>query len=325
MATSWPEALDVLYGSAQHICQRVAELTDGQFQITPYAAGELVGGLEVLDAVQTGAVQCGHTASYYYTGKQQALAFGTAVPFGLMADQQNAWLYYGGGLEAMRSLYAEFGIVNFPAGNTGAQMGGWFKRPVRSLADLGGLKMRIPGLGGKIMQALGVNVQVIPGGEIYIALERGVVDAAEWVGPYDDERLGLQQTAKYYYYPGWWEPSATLDALVNQAAWDALPPSYQTAWTTATYETNLTMLAHYNALNGEALTRLQAAGVELVPYSEDILTAAQAAAQTLYAEISQEDAKFSEIYTQWREFRDRMYAWNRINELSFAQSAYGNE
>lgn len=324
MATSWPEALDVLYGSAQQLCQRVSEMTNGQFVITPYSAGELVGGLEVLDAVQSGAVQCGHTAGYYYTGKNPALALATALPFGLMADQQNAWLYYGGGLEALRQIYADFGILNFPAGNTGAQMGGWFKRPVQTLSDLGGLKMRIPGMGGKIMQELGVSVQVLPGGEIFLALERGAIDAAEWVGPHDDEKLGLQKAAQYYYYPGWWEPSATLEALVSQSAWNELPTSYQTAFATATYETNLATLAQYNALNGEALARLQADGVELVAYSPEILAAAEEASFRLYDQMSQEDAAFQDIYTGWKAFRDRIYAWNRINELPFAQSAYGS-
>ena len=208
MATSWPTSLDTILGGAKTISQRVSEMTNGRFTITPFAAGEIVPGLQVLDAVQTGTVQCGHTASYYYIGKNPALAFGTAVPFGLDAQQQNAWLYHGGGLEAMQKLYTDFGVINFPAGNTGTQMGGWFKREVNSVADLNGLKMRIPGLGGEVMSRLGVNVQVLPGGEIYLALERGAIDAAEWVGPYDDEKLGLDQAAQFYYYPGWWEPAS---------------------------------------------------------------------------------------------------------------------
>ena len=203
-------------------------------------------------------------------------------------------------------------------------MGGWFKRPVQTLSDLGGLKMRIPGMGGKIMQELGVSVQVLPGGEIFLALERGAIDAAEWVGPHDDEKLGLQKAAQYYYYPGWWEPSATLEALVNQSAWNELPTSYQTAFATATYETNLATLAQYNALNGEALARLQAEGVELVAYSPEILAAAEEASFRLYDQMALEDAAFQDIYTGWKAFRDRIYAWNRINELPFAQSAYGS-
>jgi TRAP-type mannitol/chloroaromatic compound transport system substrate-binding protein len=205
MVTSWPKSLDTIFGGAQKVCDRVSAMTGGKFTIEPYAAGEIVPGLEVLDAVQNGTVECGHTASYYYVGKNPALAFGTSLPFGLTAQQQNAWFYHGGGLEAMHKLYSDFNIINFPAGNTGAQMGGWFKKEVKSLSDLNGLKMRIPGLGGEVMSRLGVNVQVLPGGEIYLALDRGAIDAAEWVGPYDDEKLGLNEAAPFYYYPGWWE------------------------------------------------------------------------------------------------------------------------
>ncbi|NEQ70661.1 MAG: ABC transporter substrate-binding protein, partial [Symploca sp. SIO2D2] len=206
MATSWPQSLDTIFGGAETVCQRVSDMTGGRFTIKPFAAGEIVPGTQVLDAVQAGTVECGHTASYYYIGKNPALAFATSIPFGLNAQQQNAWLYHGGGLEAIQKIYSDFGIINFPAGNTGAQMGGWFKREIKSLADLQGLKMRIPGLGGKVMDSLGVNVQVLPGNEIFLALDRGAIDAAEWVGPYDDQKLGLNKAANFYYYPGWWEP-----------------------------------------------------------------------------------------------------------------------
>ncbi|MEQ8958985.1 MAG: ABC transporter substrate-binding protein, partial [Coleofasciculus sp. C2-GNP5-27] len=241
MATSWPQSLDTIFGGAETISQRVSEMTNGRFTITPFAAGEIVPGLQVLDAVQNGTVQCGHTASYYYIGKNPALAFGTAVPFGLDAQQQNAWLYHGGGLEAMHKLYSDFGVINFPAGNTGTQMGGWFKREVNSVAELQGLTMRIPGLGGDVMSRLGVNAQVLPGGEIFLALERGAIDAAEWVGPYDDEKLGLHQAAQLYYYPGWWEPGATLEVQVNKAEWDKLPTEYQEVFKTAAMDANLNM------------------------------------------------------------------------------------
>ena len=241
-------------------------MTGGRFTIEPYAAGEIVPGLEVLDAVQNGTVECGHTASYYYVGKNPALAFGTSVPFGLTAQQQNAWYYHGGGLEVMHKLYSDFNVLNFPAGNTGAQMGGWFKKEIKSLQDLKGLKMRIPGLGGKVMSRLGVNVQVIPGGEIYLALERGAIDAAEWVGPYDDLKLGLNKAASYYYYPGWWEPGPTLEVQVNKSQWDKLPPEYQEVFKTAAMEANLNMLSKYDALNREALKTIVSGGAKLVAY-----------------------------------------------------------
>ena len=319
MIASWTQALDVLYGGAQRICDRVAELTSGRFTIKLFAAGEIVPALQVMDGVQSGAAECGHTASYYYTGKNPALAFGTAIPFGLNAQQQNAWFYDGGGLELLQALYADFGLLQFPAGSTGTQMGGWFKREINSLTDLKGLKMRIPGLGGEVMAGLGVNVQVIPGGELYIALERGAIDAAEWVGPYDDEKLGLAKTARYYYYPGWWEPGAAVEVQINRQAWDKLPPDYQAALRVACYEVNLTMLSQYETLNAAALPRLLAQGTQLKPYSSDILKAAQTIAVDLYADKAGQDSTFKQIYDHWAGFQKQILAWNGANEFILNQ------
>lgn len=319
MATSWPQSLDTIYGGATKIAERVEAMTEGRFTIETYAAGEIVPALQVLDTVQAGTVECGHSASYYYIGKNPALAFGTTVPFGLTAQQQNAWLYHGGGLETMHKLYADFNVINFPAGNTGAQMGGWFNREINAISDLNGLKMRIPGLGGKVMSRLGVNVQVIGGGEIYLALERGAIDAAEFVGPYDDEKLGLQKAAPFYYYPGWWEPGATLEVQVNRSAWDKLPKEYQEVFKTAAMESNLNMLAKYDALNGAALERLKQGGTKLRGYSQPIMTAAQKAAFALYEENASQDSTFKEVYEQWKGFREQVSQWNQINELSFAR------
>jgi TRAP-type mannitol/chloroaromatic compound transport system substrate-binding protein len=205
MPTSWPLSLDTIYGGAVVFADTVRALTGGKFDITPRAAGEIVGGLEVLNAVQDGAAPVGHTASYYYVGQSPTVAFGTALPFGLTDRQQNAWLFEGGGLELMQEFYADrFGVIQFPAGNTGVQMGGWFNKEINSVADLQGLTMRIPGLGGEVMKKLGVTVQVIAGGEIFQALQTNAVDAAEWVGPYDDTKLSFQDAASFYYYPGWW-------------------------------------------------------------------------------------------------------------------------
>lgn len=319
MATSWPQSLDTIYGGAQTVCDRVSELTDGRFTIDPFASGEIVPGLQVLDAVQAGTVECGHSAAYYYVGKNQALAFGTTVPFGLNAQQQNAWFYHGGGLEVMHKLYADFGVISFPAGNTGVQMGGWFKNNIQTVGDLKGLKMRIPGLGGEVMSQLGVNVQVLPGGEIFLALDRGAIDAAEFVGPYDDEKLGLQNAADYYYYPGWWEPGATLDATINLDAWRALPKEYQEVFKAATYESNINMLAKYDALNGAALQSLVDQGTQLIPYSDEILQAASEASTALFEENASKDATFKEVYENWKTFRESVQGWNRVNELSFSQ------
>ena len=317
MATSWPQSL-IIYTGPETIAKRVKEMTDGRFTITPSAAGELAGATEVLDAVQTGSVQCGHTASYWYIGKSPALAFATSIPFGLTPQQQNAWLYHGDGQKAIQEIYNDFNIIYFPAGNSGTQMGGWFKRQISSVADLKGLKMRIPGLGGKVMARLGVNVQVLPGGEIFLALERGAIDAAEWIGPYDDEKLGLNKAAPYYYYPGWWEPGSTLDVLVNRGAWEKLPNEYKEVFKTAAYEANIDMLARYEALNGEALTKLIKGGTKLVAYSDDILKAAQKASVEELEDSASKDPTFRKIYEQWKGFREKLYNWNRVNELTFA-------
>ncbi len=324
MATSWPKSLDTIFGGAQTVCDRVSAMTGGRFTITPYAGGEIVPGLQVLDAVQQGTVECGHTASYYYVGKNPALGFGTSMPFGLSGQQQNAWLYHGGGLEAMHKLYADFNVINFPAGNTGAQMGGWFKTEVQSVGDLRGLKMRIPGLGGEVMSRLGVNVQVLPGGEIFLALDTGAIDAAEWTGPYDDEKLGLNKAAPYYYYPGWWEPGPTLEIQINKTAWEKLPQEYQEIIKTAAMEANLNMLAAYDAQNRIALQSILKSGTKLVPYSNEILKAAQQASLEIYEENSSKDASFKEVYQSWNEFRKQVMQWNTINDLSYANFAADN-
>ena len=318
MATSWPASLDILYGGATTIAERLRKLSDGRFDITPYAGGELVPGTQVLDGVQSGAVECGHTSSYYYTGKNPALAFATSLPFGLNTQQQNAWLASGGGEEAINRIYGDFGLVAFAAGNTGAQMGGWFKRPVEQVADLKGLKMRIPGLGGKVMARLGVNIQALPAGEIFLALERGAIDAAEWVGPYDDEKLGLARAANFYHYPGWWEPTATLHAIVNRSQWEALPEVYRQMFRVACSEANSLMLSRYESLNGPALLRLLAGGTTLVPFSRDLLKAAHDAAFSIYADLAQDDGDFRRIYEQWTVFRQTVRQWNNINEVSYA-------
>jgi TRAP-type mannitol/chloroaromatic compound transport system substrate-binding protein len=323
MATSWPHSLDTIFGGAETICRRLREMSDGRFLIQPFAAGELVPGLEVLEAVQNGSVECGHTASYYYLGKNPALAFGTAVPFGLTAQQQNAWLAAGGGLEAINRLYADFGVRSFPAGNTGAQMGGWFKRSLEGLDSLKGLKMRIPGLGGKVMAALGVNVQVLPGGEIFLALDRGAIDAAEWTGPYDDEKLGLNKAARHYYYPGWWEPGPTLTALVNLQAWRRLPAEYKAMFETACHEANVMMLNRYDTLNAGVLQRLIKGGTQLEYYGDAILRAAREASEQILADNAR-DATFKGVYDQWQSFRRELFAWNRVNEFSYARFAFGD-
>lgn len=324
MATSWPKAFDTIYGGAVTVAERVKAMSGGNFQIIPYAGGELVGGLEVHDAVSQGTVQMGHTASYYYIGKNPAFAFDTALPFGLNFRQQNAWLYNGGGLEQMRKVYDDFNIVNFPAGNTGTQMGGWFRKEVNTVADLKGLKMRIPGLGGKVMNRLGVTVQVLAGGDIYPALERGVIDATEWVGPYDDEKAGFYKVAKYFYYPGWWEPAPTLSLYVNKKAWNSLSKEYQEMVSTAAAQANLQMMVDYDSKNPKALKSLVGKGVELREFSDEIMQASKKEAFALYDELAAADPTYKAIYDNWKKFKGDSDKWFSTAEMSYMKNAFGS-
>jgi len=317
VASSFPKSLDTIFSGADIIAKRVSAATGGKFTIKVFAAGEIVPGPQVLDAVQNGTVECGHTAPYYYFGKDPTFAFSTSLPFGLNARQQNAWMYHGGGLQLMREFLKGYNIIQFPAGNTGAQMGGWFRKEIKTVKDLQGLKMRIGGTGGLVMGKLGVVPQQIAGGDIYPALEKGTLDAAEWVGPYDDEKLGFYKVAKHYYYPGWWEGGAELDLIVNIKAWEALPPDYKSVLESACAEANVDMLAKYDALNPPALKRLLANGVKLLPFSNEILAECYKAAQSLYDEIAAKNAKFKKIYEPWKAFRDEQVQWASIAENRF--------
>jgi len=317
LASSFPKALDTIYGAAEILSKRVSEGTDGKFQIRVFAGGEIVPGLQVLDAVQNGTVECGHTAPYYYVGKDPAFAFATAVPFGLNARQQNAWMYYGGGMQAMADLFKDYGCVQFPTGNTGAQMGGWYRKEIRSLDDLKGLKVRIGGIAGQVLAKLGVVAQQIAGGEIYQALERGTIDAAEWVGPYDDEKLGFHKVAKYYYYPGWWEGGPQLSTVVNIKQWEALPKHYRSIFEAACAESNIHMLARYDAGNPAALKRLVAGGTQLRQFPKPVMEAAQKAAFELYDEASAKSPHFKRIYADWLKFRNDQFLWFRVAEMGY--------
>ena len=317
LASSFPKGLDTIYSAAEIISRRVAEISENRFQIRVFAPGEIVPGLQVLDAVQNGTVECGHTAPYYYIGKDPAFAFATALPFGLNARQQNAWMYYGGGLEAVAGLFKDYGCIQFVSGNTGAQMGGWFRKEIKSVEDLKGLKFRIGGLGGMVLAKLGVIGQQIAGGDIYPALERGTIDAAEWVGPYDDEKLGLNKAAKYYYYPGWWEGGPQLSTVVNLKKWAELPRAYQSAFEAACAEANVHMLARYDSKNPEALRRLVAGGAQLRAFPRPVMEASLKAANELYAELAQKSAHFKRIYEGWSRFRSEQFLWFRVAEASY--------
>jgi TRAP-type mannitol/chloroaromatic compound transport system substrate-binding protein len=323
LASSFPRGLDTLYGGAERLAARLEALTEGRFTVRPYAAGELVPAFQVLDAVQQGTVHVGHTAGYYYTGKNPVLAFDTCVPFGLTSRQQTAWLDQGGGLELLRAAYADFGVLNFPGGNTGAQMGGWFKRELNTVADLRGLKMRIPGLGGEVMDRLGVTVQNLGGGDIYAALERGAIDATEWVGPYDDEKLGFQAAARFYYYPGWWEPGPSMSFLVNRAAWDGLPALYREAFQAAAREAADVTQATYDVKNPPALQRLVAGGTQLRRYPDEVMRAASVVAEELLGQnASRDPGGYGKVYAAWRQFRDESHRWFGTAEQEYAAFAF---
>ena len=317
LTSSFPKSLDTIYGGAETIAKQVAELTDNKFQIQVFAAGEIVPGLQALDAVSNNTVEMCHTCSYYYVGKDPTFAIGTAVPFGLNARQMNAWLFQGGGNELFNEFYKKYNIHAMPAGNTGAQMGGWFRKEIKTVADLQGLKMRIAGITGQVLGKLGVVPQQVAGGDIYPALEKGTIDAAEWVGPYDDEKLGFNKVAPFYYYPGWWEGGPTVHAMVNIEKWNALPKAYQAALTNASTTANTVMAAKYDLQNPAALRRLVAAGTQLRPFSQEVMEACFTAANQLYGEISARNADFKKIIDAMQATRSEQYLWWQVAEFTY--------
>ncbi|RYX97120.1 MAG: twin-arginine translocation signal domain-containing protein [Comamonadaceae bacterium] len=317
LASSYPRTLATIYGAMEMVTKRVGELTDGHFKISMHAAGELAPALQVLDAVQGGSVEAGHSASYFYIGKDPAFGFGTAMPFGLNARGQNAWMYEGGGLEANNEFLKEHGVTSLPVGNTGAQMAGWYRKEIKTVADLQGLKFRVGGLAGMVLSKLGVVPQQLAAGDIYPALEKGVLDAAEFVGPYDDEKLGLHKVAKYYYFPGWWEGSATLTMFINPKAWAALPPEYRAAVQVACAEANQWSTAKYDVANPEALRRLVAGGAQLRSFPKPVMQACFKAAEELYGELSAKSPAFKKMYAPWKKFRDEQLVWSQFCETPF--------
>ncbi len=295
MPTSWPKSLDTLYGGAEMMAKVVAEATDNKFQIQTFAAGEIVPGLQVLDAVQNGTVEIGHTASYYYFGKDPTFTFGSSVPFGPNMRLNQAWYMLGGGKEVLNEFYKKYNVTSLLAGNTGCQMGGWFRKEINTVDDLKGLKFRIGGFAGRVMQKLGCVPQQLAGGDIYPALEKGTIDAAEWVGPYDDEKLGFVKVAPHYYYPGWWEGGPMLLAFVNLDKWNALPKYYQSVLEQAGHYANNWMMAKYDQANPLALKRLLAAAPSCtVP--APVMEASFKAAKELHSEVSATNANFKKVY-----------------------------
>jgi TRAP-type mannitol/chloroaromatic compound transport system substrate-binding protein len=323
LASSFPKTLDTIYGSADRFTKRVAELTGGRFVIRQFAGGEIVPGLQVMDAVQAGTVEMGHTPSYYYFGKDPTFAFDCAVPFGLTSRQQTAWIDQGGGRELMREFLQDYGIINFMAGNTGTQMGGWYRKEIKTVADLKGLKVRIAGFAGRVMERMGVVPQQIAAGDVYAALEKGTIDAAEWVGPYDDEKLGLVKVAPHYYAPGWWEAGPQLSFYVNLKEWNKLPRQYQAALEAASFECHVGMQAEYDARNPAALARLMKNGARLHNFSKEIMDAAYRHSTDVMEEEAARNARFKKVYEPWKRFRQDQNQWASVAEATMQNYLIG--
>ncbi len=317
LASSFPRSLDTIYGGADTFARAVKTMSGGRFDISVHPAGELLPAFGVVDGVQNGTVECAHTAPYYFFGKDETFAIGCAIPFGLNSRQMSAWMYEGNGLKLMREFYARYGIINFPAGNTGSQMGGWHRKEIKSLADTKGLKFRVGGFAGKVIERRGGVPQNIPGGEIYQALEKGTIDAAEWVGPYDDQKLGFNKVAPYYYYPGWWEGGPQLDVFINQRAYDALSADHKAIVEAAAAQAHVTMQAKYDTLNPGALRQLVGTGTKLRPFPADLMNAAFKASMDRYSELSAKNENWRKVYTDYAKFRADQNLWFRFTEANF--------
>ncbi len=321
LVTSWPRNFPGLGSAANYLAQAVTRMSAGRLKVTVYGGGELVPAFEVFDAVSRGTAEMGHSGAYYWKGKSEATQFFSGVPFGLNAQEMNGWLYHGGGLELWTRLYDRFGLVPFPAGNSGVQMGGWFNKEINTVADLRGLKMRIPGLGGEVLERAGGNPVTLPGAELFTALQTGAIDATEWVGPYNDRAFGLFQAARYYYYPGWHEPGTTLECMVNKAAFEALPDDLKAIVEYACRAANDEMLSEYTARNGEALKALLAEHkVELRRFPDEVMNRLREISDQVVAEVAARDPLSQEIYDSYVAFRDAVRPWQRISERAYFEA-----
>jgi TRAP-type mannitol/chloroaromatic compound transport system substrate-binding protein len=317
LASSFPKSLDTIYGAADTFARKVGEMTGGKFQISTHAGGELMPAFGVVDGVQNATVEMAHTAPYYFFGKDATFALACAIPFGLNSRQMTAWMYDGNGLKLIREFYRNYNIISFPGGNTGAQMGGWYRKELKSVADLKGLKMRIGGFAGKVLERLGAVPQNIPGGEIYQALEKGTIDAAEWVGPYDDQKLGFNKVAPNYAYPGWWEGGPQLDFLINVKAYDGLSGEHKAIIESAAAYAHTEMQARYDARNPAALRELVKGGTKLFVFPKDVMQAAFKQAMELYSELSSTNPNWKKVYEDYAKFRGDQNLWFRFSEASF--------
>ena len=319
LASSFPKSLDTIFGTAETFAKKVSDMTGGKFQISVHASGELMPALGVLDGVQNASVEMAHTAPYYFYGKDPTFALGCAVPFGMNTRQMNAWMYEGNGLKLMRDFYAKYNVINLPGGNTGAQMGGWFRKEIKSVADLKGLKFRTNPIAGKVLEPFGMIPQSIPGADLYPALEKGTIDALEWVGPYDDQKLGFNKVAPFYYYPGWWEGGPEVDFFINQKAFDGLSAENKAIVEAAAAVASSDMLAKYDALNPTALKQLVASKTKVLPFSQAVLDASFKASMEVFAENDAKSPEWKKIYADMRTFQRDQVLWFR-----FAESAFDN-
>jgi len=317
LASSFPKSLDTIFGAADTFANMVKKMSGGKFEISVHAAGELMPAFGVVDGVQQGSIECAHTAPYYFFGKDDTFALGCAIPFGLNSRQMTAWIYQGNGLKLLREFYAKYNIINFAGGNTGAQMGGWYRKEIKGVEDLKGLKFRSGGFAGKVLGRMGVVPQNIPGGEIYQALEKGTIDGAEWVGPYDDQKLGFNKVAPFYYYPGWWEGGPQLDFFINTTAFNGLSAENKAIVEAAASHAHVEMQAKYDALNPTALKQLVANKTKVVPFPKEILDLAFKESMALYSEISAANPNFKKVYDDYSAFRKDQNLWFRFTEARF--------
>jgi TRAP-type mannitol/chloroaromatic compound transport system substrate-binding protein len=324
MVTTWPKNFPGLGTGANYLADLIMQMSGGRIEVKVYGAKELVPAFEVFDAVSRGTAELGHGASYYWKGKSEAAQFFSAVPFGLTAQEMNAWLYHGGGMALWQETYEPFGLVPMAAGNTGVQMAGWFNKEIRSLEDLQGLKMRIPGLGGEVLARAGGTPVSLPGGELFTSLQSGAIDATEWVGPYNDLAFGLYKAAKYYYYPGWHEPGTTLECMVNKQAFDALPEELQGIVLNAARVANQDMLSEYIARNNQALQALvNEHQVDVRKLPDEVLAHLRGLSDQVVAEIADKDAQSRRVFDSFQAFREQVIQWHNISERAYLNARTG--
>lgn len=321
MVTTWPKNFPGLGANANYLAKLIGEMSGGRIKIKVYGAKELVPAFEVFDAVSQGTAQMGHGGAYYWKGKHEATQFFSSVPFGMTAQEVNGWLYYGGGMALWRELYAQFNLIPAASGNTGVQMGGWFNREIKSTADLKGLKMRIPGLGGEVLKRAGGTPVNLPGGDIFTSLQSGNIDATEWVGPYNDLAFGLHKAAKYYYYPGWHEPGSIIECFINKEAFEALPDDLQSIVLAACKAANMDMLADFAAKNNQALDILvNKHGVQLKQFPDDVLKQLKTLSEQVVNEIAEKDPVAKKIYASYSAFQKQAATWQAISEQAYTQA-----